>query len=74
MKSKKELNEQNLDEVAGGAADLDKYLKVLAGKEKDKPLVDIEDEKQLQLDSTVRYNDDGNVTIILRDKPDPEVK
>ena len=59
---------QELDHVAGGQADLDKYLKTLAGKER-KP-VDFETGTQLKLDSTIRYEKDGNVQIVICDEPE----
>lgn len=73
MNNDKELNNKDLNNVSGGS-NLDKYLKSLTGHDKSKALIDYGTGVQLDLDSTVQKEDDGNISIIKREKNSPEVE
>lgn len=66
---KKEVKEENLNDVVGGHTDLEKYLKRI--KTDEKPLVDEGTGVQLTLDSTIQ-SDDGKLIIIKREKKPEE--
>lgn len=68
MKNNEELNNQNLENVSGGESSLEKYLKTLAGKDKDKMSVDYGTGVALDLNPSVDYDDRNNVHIIKREK------
>ena len=68
MKTNKELNNQDLNSVVGGENDLDKYLKTLTEKDQKKQLVGYETGTQLDLNSDVYNEDDGNAHLIKREK------
>lgn len=70
MKSNKELDNQELDNVSGGSV-LEKYLKHLA--EKDKPLVDDGIGTELDLNPSTSYDEAGNLIIVKRDKDNHEL-
>ena len=69
MEDNKELNNKDLKDVAGGS-NLDKYIKILP--DKDKKLVDYGTGVALDLEPSIKYEEDGNIEIILRDGVDPE--
>ena len=68
MKNNDELNNKDLNNVSGGNSTLEKYLKSLVGKDKDKTLVDYGTGKTLDLDPSIKYEDDGNLLIVKREK------
>ena len=63
-----ELTDDELEVVTGGQSQLDKYIRILV--ENDKKLVDTGTGIKLELNPTIKYEKEGNVEIILRDKPD----
>lgn len=71
MEKDKELNNSDLSNVSGGS-DLDKYLKTLAGNDKDKKLVDYETSFHLDIDSSVDYEDDGKLIIVKCENTNPK--
>ena len=72
-KTKEELNNDDLNNVSGGKADLNKYLKELAGKDRNKVLVDNGDQEELVLNPSIPYANDGNLNIIEREKDSPVI-
>ena len=72
-KIKEELNNDDLNNVSGGKADLNKYLKELAGKDRNKVLVDNDDQEELILNPSIPYANDGNLNIIEREKDSPVI-
>ena len=72
-KTKEEINNDDLNDVSGGKADLNKYLKELAGKEKNRVLVDNGGQEELVLNPSVPYANDGNLIIVEREKESPEI-
>lgn len=67
MEKIKELGNEDLDNVSGGAKNLDDYLKTLVGQ--DKPLiVDQGTGKSLELKPSITKDDDGNIYVIKREK------
>ena len=72
-KTKEELNIDDLNNVSGGKADLNKYLKELAGKDRNKVLVDNDNQEGLVLNPSIPYANDGNLNIIEREKDSPVI-
>lgn len=72
MKNSKKLDNKNLNDIAGGSTDLEKYLKSLVGKDKDKNLVDYGTGVQLDLNPSVDYDKNENLLIIKREKEKAE--
>ena len=72
-KTKEELNNDDLNNVSGGKADLNKYLKELAGKDRNKVLVDNGGQEELVLNPSIPYANDGNLNIIEREKDSPVI-
>ena len=66
MKNNKQLNDSDLNNIAGGS-DLDKYLKTLAGNDKNKELVDYGTGKALDLNPSVDYDKSENLIIVKRE-------
>lgn len=71
-KDRNELNNIDLNNVAGGKTNLEDYLKTLAGKDSKDKLVDYGTGVQLDLDPSVNYDDNNNVYIIKREKATPD--
>ena len=69
MKSNKELDNQELDNVSGGSI-LEKYLKHLT--KRDKPLVDKGTGAKLDLNPSTSSDEAGNLIIVKREKDNPE--
>lgn len=71
-KNKKELNNNDLNNVSGGKTNLDKYLKDLSVKDKTKIIVDKGNGDELVLSQSVQYPKDANLDIIIeREKDSP---
>lgn len=71
MKYNKIVNDEDLNNVTGGS-DLDKYLKSIERKDKNKILVDYESGTTIEHDSDVDYDKSGNLIIIKREKNNRE--
>lgn len=71
-KDRNELNNIDLNNVAGGKTNLEDYLKTLSGKDSKDKLVDYGTGVQLDLDPSVNYDDNNNVYIIKREKATPD--
>ncbi len=71
MKKNKQLNNKDLNGVSGGN-NLEKYLKSLAGKDKNKLLVDYGTGVKLDLDNTIDYEKSDNLIILKREKDKQE--
>ncbi len=74
MKSNKELNNDELDNVSGGGKNLEDYLKTVVEHDKNKILVDEGTGKQLDINPSIDINDDGNLIIVKREKGSQENK
>ena len=74
MKSNKELNNDELNNVSGGGKSLEDYLKTIVENDKNKILVDEGTGKQLDINPSVDLNDDSKLIIIKREKDSPETK
>lgn len=72
MKNNDELNNNNLNDIAGGSTDLEKYLKSLVGKDKDKNLVDYGTGVQLDLNPSIDYDKKENLLIVKREEEKAE--
>lgn len=71
--SDKELDNKELDDVSGGNTNLDKYLKTLAGNDKNKNLVDYGTGTQLDHVSTVQYDSNNETYVLKREKDNAEL-
>lgn len=71
--SKKELNNKDLDGVAGGDSVLDEYLRKIGKYDKNKTLVDYDDKSHLELKHEVEIEDDGNVYVVKRERSSSEI-
>ena len=72
MKNNKKLDNKNLNDITGGSNDLEKYLKSLVGKDKDKNLVDYGTGVQLDLNPSIDYDKKENLLIVKREKEKAE--
>lgn len=70
MKSKRKLNNEELNKISGGKNKLEKYLKSLDldEKEKERILADYDGGKKLDLNPSVPYDDDDNVYVLKRER------
>ena len=64
----KKLNNKDLNGVSGGSSTLEKYLKSLVEKDKDKTMVDYGTGVALDLNPSVDYDENGNLIVIKREK------
>ena len=74
MKTYNELNNKDLNNVSAGGNKLIQYLKTLIGKDKNKIIVDSGDDKQLDLNPSIKVDDNNEVYVIKREKCDAELK
>lgn len=74
MKTYNELNNKDLNNVSAGGNKLIQYLKTLIGKDKNKIIVDSGDGKQLDLNPSIKVDDNNEVYVIKREKCDAELK
>ena len=72
MKNNDELDNKNLNDIAAGSGVLDKYLKTIVEKDKDKNMIDYGTGVQLDLNPSVDYDKNENLLIIKREKEKAE--
>lgn len=68
----KKLRNRDLNAVSGGKGNLEDYLKKLVVKDKDKMLVDYGTGVELDHDSSVSYDESGNLLIVKSEKEVPK--
>ena len=68
----KKLRNRDLNAVSGGKGNLEDYLKKLVVKDKDKMLVDYGTGVELDHDSSVPFDESGNLLIVKSEKEVPK--